>query len=213
MDLKWSESGLIPAIVQHAVTGNVLMLGWMNDEALTKTVETGSVHFFSRSRNQLWKKGETSGNTLALSELRTDCDKDAILVLATPNGPTCHTGTTSCFFRNVAGQEIDDGPPGSILAKLETELLGRTTSQAGKSYTKSLLDAGIGKINEKIVEEQRELVAELSGGTDERVASEGADLLFHVMVGFVKRDISFSRVLSVLAARFGKSGHDEKRER
>ena len=202
----------MPAIAQHAITGEVLMLAWMNEEALAQTKETGFTHFFSRSRNKLWKKGETSGNFLSVVELRTDCDSDAILVSVVPKGPACHTGADSCFFK-IDGEQDDKGPPGSILAKLETVLKQRATSDAKKSYTKSLLDGGVGKIIAKIKEEQNEFTAELPTGTEDDVVHEAADLLFHVMVGFCSRGISFSRVLSKLASRFGVSGHEEKRSR
>ena len=212
MDIAWNEKGLAPAVAQHAITGEVLMLAWMNEEAFKLTTETGLAHFFSRSRNKLWKKGETSGNLLSVVEVRTDCDRDAILMSVVPNGPACHTGADSCFFRPV-GAESDQGPPGSILEKLERVLLLRSESNSEKSYTKSLLDGGITKIISKIVEEQKELTDELPAGNDQKVVHEAADLLFHVMVAFCSRQIRFSNVLTTLAQRFGVSGHDEKKSR
>lgn len=215
----YDERGLVPAIVQDAASGTVLMLAWMNAEALRLTRETGVVHFWSRSRQALWKKGETSGNTLALVELRHDCDGDTILVRARPAGPACHTGATTCFFHRDDGVD-DDGIPAlddasaQVVPRLGQILIDRRDSSTGeKSYTKSLLDKGMPKILEKIAEESGELAAELSGGTDERVVSETADLIFHVMVGLTARRIPVERVFLELARRFGTSGHAEKAAR
>jgi phosphoribosyl-ATP pyrophosphohydrolase/phosphoribosyl-AMP cyclohydrolase len=214
LEPSYDDRGLVPCIVQDAERGTVLMLAWMNAEALRLTRETKVVHFWSRSRQALWKKGETSGNTLALVELRVDCDADAILVRARPAGPTCHTGTTSCFFHRDDGPDDDGAPAVTILEQLDQILQSRRDSSTGeKSYTRSLLDKGMPKILEKISEEQGELAAELPSGTDERVVSEAADLLFHVMVGLTARRIPISRVLDELARRFGTSGHTEKAQR
>jgi phosphoribosyl-ATP pyrophosphohydrolase/phosphoribosyl-AMP cyclohydrolase len=213
----YDERGLAPCIVQDAAAGTVLMLAWMNAEALRLTRETGVVHFWSRSRGALWKKGETSGNTLAVVELRLDCDRDAILVRARPAGPACHTGATACFFTLDDGS-TDDGapvPPGpAIVSRLEQILIARKRSASGeKSYTRSLLDAGMPKILAKIAEEHGELAAELPDGEAAKVVHETADLLFHVMVGLVARDVSIDDVFAELARRFGTSGHVEKASR
>ncbi|HEU4615895.1 MAG TPA: bifunctional phosphoribosyl-AMP cyclohydrolase/phosphoribosyl-ATP diphosphatase HisIE [Kofleriaceae bacterium] len=211
---RFDERGLVPCIVQDAERGTVLMLAWMNTEALKLTRETGVVHFWSRSRQALWKKGETSGNTLALVELRIDCDLDTVLVRARPAGPTCHTGTTSCFFHRDDGPDDDGVPAVSVLEQLDRVLQARRDSATGeKSYTKSLLDKGMPKILEKIVEEQGELAAELPEGPDDKVIYEAADLFFHVMVGLTARRIPIERVLGELARRFGTSGHVEKAAR
>jgi phosphoribosyl-ATP pyrophosphohydrolase/phosphoribosyl-AMP cyclohydrolase len=209
---KYDEHGLVPGIVQDAATGTVLMLGWMNAESLRLTRETRAVHFWSRSRKALWKKGETSGNVLALVELRLDCDLDAVLLRASPAGPTCHTGATSCFFYRDDGGE-DDGPELPVLHRLAKTIEARRASTADKSYTKTLLDAGIGKILAKIAEEHGELAAELRYGDDATVIHETADLLFHVLVGLAARKISLDAVLGELAGRFGTSGHVEKASR
>jgi phosphoribosyl-AMP cyclohydrolase / phosphoribosyl-ATP pyrophosphohydrolase len=210
----YDDRGLVPCIVQDAEYGTVLMLAWMNAEALRLTRETGIVHFWSRSRQSLWKKGETSGNTLALVELRIDCDLDAILVRAKPAGPTCHTGTTACFFRRDDGPDDDGVPAVTVLQQLARTLEARRDSSSGeKSYTKSLLDKGMPKILEKIAEESGELAAELPSSPDDRVIYETADLLFHVMVGLTARRIPVERVLTELARRFGTSGHVEKAAR
>lgn len=204
MEPTFDAQGLVPAIVQDATTGAVLMLAWMNAEALRLTEETKVVHFWSRSRQALWKKGETSGNTLALVDMRIDCDRDAILVRAHPAGPTCHTGTRTCW---------GDDVPASIVDQLARTLEQRRDSTAEKSYTKSLLDKGMPKILEKIAEESGELAAELPDGDEAKVVHETADLLFHVMVGLTSRRIPIERVLDELARRFGTSGHTEKASR
>lgn len=204
MEPTFDAQGLVPAIVQDATTGAVLMLAWMNAEALRLTEETRVVHFWSRSRKAIWKKGETSGNTLALVEMRLDCDGDALLVRAQPAGPTCHTGTRTCW---------GDDVPASIVDQLARTIEARRDSTAEKSYTKSLLEKGMPKILEKIAEESGELAAELPDGDEAKVVHETADLLFHVMVGLTARKIPVERVLDELARRFGTSGHAEKASR
>jgi phosphoribosyl-AMP cyclohydrolase / phosphoribosyl-ATP pyrophosphohydrolase len=214
----YDDRGLVPCVVQDAERGTVLMLAWMNAEALELTRQTGIVHFWSRSRQALWKKGETSGNTLALVELRIDCDHDAVLVRAKPAGPTCHTGATSCFFHKDDGSDDDGVPAVTILEQLDRVLQARrdSSSEGGArptSYTKSLLDAGMPKILAKIAEEHGELAAELPAGDDGKVIHETADLLFHVMVGLTARKIPIERVLEEFVRRFGTSGHVEKAAR
>jgi phosphoribosyl-AMP cyclohydrolase / phosphoribosyl-ATP pyrophosphohydrolase len=212
VDPVYDDRGLVPCIVQDAASGTVLMLAWMNADALRLTRETSVVHFWSRSRGALWKKGETSGNTLGLVELRIDCDRDCVLVRAKPAGPSCHTGTTSCFFTLDDGT-VDDGVA-PILARLDQILAKRRdSSTAEKSYTKSLLEAGMPKILAKIAEEHRELAEELPAGAEGSVVHEAADLLFHVMVGLTARKIPVERVLEELGRRFGTSGHTEKASR
>jgi phosphoribosyl-ATP pyrophosphohydrolase/phosphoribosyl-AMP cyclohydrolase len=213
---SFDERGLAPCVVQDAATGDVLMLAWMNAEALRLTRETGAVHFWSRSRGALWKKGETSGNTLAVVELRLDCDRDAILVRARPAGPVCHTGAAGCFF-TPDGAAPDDGLPAggaAILVRLAELLIQRRDASTGeRSYTRSLLDAGMPKILAKIAEEHGELAAELPAGDEAKVVHETCDLLFHVMVGLTARRIPLPRVYAELARRFGTSGHVEKASR
>jgi phosphoribosyl-ATP pyrophosphohydrolase/phosphoribosyl-AMP cyclohydrolase len=208
----YDERGLVPCIVQDATSATVLMLAWMNADALARTRATGEVHFWSRSRQALWKKGETSGNTLAVVELRIDCDRDCVLVRARPAGPTCHTGTTSCFYTLDDGSTDDGVAP--ILARLAAlQVARRDSSTAEKSYTRSLLDAGMPKILAKIAEEHGELAAELPAGDADKVVHEAADLLFHVMVGLTARRVPIDAVLAELARRFGISGHTEKAAR
>ena len=210
----YDDRGLVPCVVQDADRGTVLMVAWMNAEALRLTRETGEVHFWSRSRGALWKKGETSGNTLALVELRIDCDGDTLLARVRPAGPACHTGKPTCFFRRDDATEDDGVPPITILDRLDQLLAARRDSAtADKSYTKSLLDAGMPKILAKLAEEHDELAAELPSGDDAKVIHEASDLLFHMMVGLTARRIPFDRVLEELARRFGTSGHVEKAAR
>jgi phosphoribosyl-ATP pyrophosphohydrolase/phosphoribosyl-AMP cyclohydrolase len=209
-DIRFDDRGLAPAIAQHCVSGQVLMLAWMNAEALERTRATGEAHFFSRSRGRLWRKGESSGNTLNVVDVRWDCDADAVLLSVRPTGPACHTGAASCFFAPAG----DDGPTGSIIDRLWRSLLERRDrGAAGTSYVRALLDRGIGAIADKIAEEEAELRVELTGGGDDAVVHEAADLVFHVLVALLARDIPVSRVLGELDRRFGTSGHAEKAAR
>jgi phosphoribosyl-ATP pyrophosphohydrolase/phosphoribosyl-AMP cyclohydrolase len=232
LDELWSSlapngDGLVAAIVTHADDDRVLMLGYMNRDALAATLASRKVTFFSRSKQRLWQKGESSGAALELRSLRVDCDADALLLSATPLGPTCHTGTSSCFFKPVelppsgASEPVDyadgdDGPtPARTLDALWQTILDRKagrgmTNRAGKSYVKSLLDAGAAKIDEKLREEAAELGVALREESDERVANEAADLLFHALVGLAARELSPADVAEVLRQRHGLSGIDEK---
>lgn len=226
IQLRPDARGLVTAVVQHRETGQVLMVGYMNAQALAATLENRRVTFWSRSREELWEKGATSGNTLHLHEVRVDCDGDAVLVTAMPVGPTCHTGTTSCFFRRVEGTDpqalpADDGPapgPDPTLERVFGVILHRQagrgmTNADGKSYVRRLLDEGAPKINAKITEEAGELTQAIAEQSDERVASEAADLVFHAMVGLAHRGLHLHDVARVLAGRFGVSGLDEKAAR
>jgi phosphoribosyl-ATP pyrophosphohydrolase/phosphoribosyl-AMP cyclohydrolase len=210
----YDDRGLVPCVVQDVDRGTVLMVAWMNADALRLTRETGIVHFWSRSRKMLWKKGETSGNTLELVELRVDCDADTLLAIVRPHGPACHTGERSCFYRALDGESARD--TANILERVDRVIESRrdSTAQTGEtSYTKALLVAGMPKILAKIAEEHGELAAELPGGDEAKVVHETADLLFHVMVGLAARGISFEKIEAELARRFGTSGHVEKASR
>jgi phosphoribosyl-ATP pyrophosphohydrolase/phosphoribosyl-AMP cyclohydrolase len=215
--LAWNNQGLIPAIAQDAATGAVLMMAWMNQDALERTRETGYLHFYSRSRQTLWKKGESSGHTLKVAELRVDCDGDTLLALVEPAGPACHTNNKSCFYRALgAGDEAfaDGGPVGTVLERLGEVLeQRRDDGSADTSYTRRLLTGGMAKILEKIDEEHRELADELPAGPPDKIVHETADLLFHVLVGLTARGIGPVAVLRELDRRFGVSGLAEKASR
>jgi phosphoribosyl-ATP pyrophosphohydrolase/phosphoribosyl-AMP cyclohydrolase len=224
-DLKWDDAGLITAVAQDRLTGQVRMVAWMNREALDATLESGFATFYSRSRRALWRKGETSGHVLRVHEVAVDCDGDTLLLLVDPEGPSCHTGRETCFFRRLERPGAGTGTPtppaeaantdlaDPFLLSLEEELSKRSRSSAERSYTRSLLDAGIPKISAKITEEAGELNAALAGETDERVASEAADVVYHLLVGLRARGIVWRRVIEVLAKRAGQSGHAEKASR
>jgi phosphoribosyl-ATP pyrophosphohydrolase/phosphoribosyl-AMP cyclohydrolase len=216
MTLKLNEQGLIMAVAQDRFDGQVRMVAWMNQEALEQTLSTGHATFFSRSRGKLWVKGESSGNVLRVHSVTADCDADTLLLLVEPAGPSCHTGRPTCFFQRVgAGGTLTEEPfeVTPFLGELERTIRERQASTADKSYTRSLLDGGVAKINRKITEEAGELVQALAGESDERVLSEAGDLLFHVLVGLRARGLDFSEVVQTLAARTGQSGHAEKASR
>lgn len=214
--LGWNDAGLVAVVVQERATGEVRMVGWADAEAVRRTVETGQGWFWSRSRGELWRKGGTSGNTLAVREVWADCDGDALVYVVDASGPTCHTGRVSCFFRRVTADGVADDPGASaapVLLALGRELEARKTATGAKSYTKSLLEAGVGRIGEKMREEADEYARALASETDERVVSEAADVLYHLMVGLLARGKSLTDVADELARRAGTSGHQEKASR
>ena len=186
--------GLLPAIVQHAQSGEVLMLGYMDEAALAKTRASGLVTFFSRSKQRLWTKGETSGDTLALVDIRLDCDADTFLVRAIPAGPTCHTGTTSCFGNDVA-------PALGFLAELDALVASRHAERPDGSYTTKLFDGGIRRMAQKVGEEGVETALAAVAEDDDALVGEAADLVFHLMVVLRARGIGFDAVAAKLAAR------------
>ncbi len=214
--LKFDSSGLIPAIAQDHLTGQVRMVAYMNQEALDRTLSSGTATFYSRSRQGLWVKGETSGNVLQVLSVVADCDADTLLLSVVPAGPSCHTGRPSCFFRQVSAdgslvERASDAAP--FLTELGELLESRKSSTAEKSYTKSLLTGGPDKIGAKLREEAGELADALKDETDERVLSEAADLLYHAMVGLTQRGLTLRQVIEVLAKRTHQSGHAEKASR
>jgi phosphoribosyl-ATP pyrophosphohydrolase/phosphoribosyl-AMP cyclohydrolase len=193
--LAWDKmDNLLPAIVQDALSGKVLMQGYMDQDALAKTLETGKVTFFSRSKQRLWTKGETSGNTLDLVSLACDCDQDSLLVLANPNGPTCHTGVESCWF---------DGntPAFTFLADLERVLAARKDADPKSSYTASLYNKGIKRIAQKVGEEGVETALAATVHDKEELKNEAADLLYHLTVLLQASDMSLNDALDVLRER------------
>jgi phosphoribosyl-ATP pyrophosphohydrolase/phosphoribosyl-AMP cyclohydrolase len=210
--LKTDAAGLITVVAQDARTGEIRMVAHADQAALERTIETGEAHFFSRSRGRMWRKGEESGNVLRVEQVWIDCDADAVIYLVVPHGPTCHTGQASCFFA-----PLHEGRGGSralpLLARLEDELERRRSATTAKSYTRSLLDGGAEKIGAKLREEADELARAIAGESDERVVSEAADVVYHLMVGLLHRGVSLADVETELARRFGVSGHDEKARR
>lgn len=212
MQLKYDSSGLIVAVCQDYLDGSIRMVAWMNEAAVARTLETKQATFFSRSRGQLWTKGETSGNVLHVESVHVDCDGDTLLLRVRAEGPSCHTGQPTCFFSPYPEGEDSQAIP-TFLDALERELEQRKSSTGTKSYTKSLLDAGPQKIESKLLEESSEFCRALESETEERVASEAADVIYHLMVGLRLRSVSVRRVLEHLAARTSMSGHEEKSRR
>jgi phosphoribosyl-ATP pyrophosphohydrolase/phosphoribosyl-AMP cyclohydrolase len=201
--MKFDDTGLIPAIVQHHRSGEVLMLGFMNEEALRRTLESGLVTFWSRSRRALWRKGETSGNVLRLVELRQDCDGDALLVLAEPSGPTCHTGEPSCFHRTLDGQTAERAPAGVILAGLADVIARRAAELPEGSYTARLLQGGVDRIGKKIGEEAAEVIIAAKNGAPDELAWEISDLLYHSLVLLQQQGVPLEAVWRELRRRHG----------
>jgi phosphoribosyl-ATP pyrophosphohydrolase/phosphoribosyl-AMP cyclohydrolase len=194
--------GLIPAIVQHARSGEVLMLGYMNEEALRLTLDTKLVTFWSRSRQSIWRKGETSGNVLRLVEVRQDCDGDALLVLAEPAGPTCHTGEPSCFHRTLAGEPIAERMPQSvILTQLSDLIAQRAAERPEGSYTVKLLDGGVDRIGKKIGEEAAEVIIAAKNADPAELSWEMADLLYHSIILLANQNMPLEAIWSELRRR------------
>ena len=194
-DLDFDKvDGLMPAIVQDADTGRVLMLGYMNREALEKTQATGHVTFFSRSKQRLWTKGETSGNTLELVSLNADCDRDTLLVQAVPHGPTCHLGTDTCW-----GDEVK--PAVGFLAELERVIESRADADPDSSYTARLLNKGVKRCAQKVGEEGVEVALAATAGDREELINESADLLYHLLVVLNAGAVPLDEVLATLIDR------------
>jgi phosphoribosyl-ATP pyrophosphohydrolase/phosphoribosyl-AMP cyclohydrolase len=205
--VHWNEAGLVPAVVQDAVSGQVLMLGWMNEEALARTMESNRVHFWSRSRQTLWKKGETSGNELHLRSLTLDCDGDALLVHADPAGPTCHTGQQSCFFESLTASRNAPGATaaaelGPALGALTRIVRRRAASRPEGSYTAALLQAGTQRIAQKVGEEGVEVALAAAAGSTGEVVNESVDLLYHLLVLLESLGIEGRDVAAEITRRF-----------
>jgi phosphoribosyl-AMP cyclohydrolase / phosphoribosyl-ATP pyrophosphohydrolase len=192
MNIDFSK-GLVPAIVRDATTGAVLTLAWMNEESLQRTIDTGETWFWSRSRNELWHKGATSGNTQHVLNIATDCDRDALVVTVEASGPACHTGAFSCF--------ADVPPPAFELDSLMAVLRSRRAERPEGSYTAGLFDAGLHKILKKIGEEATEVVIAAGGETRDRLVSEVADLVFHLSVLLVEKGVDWGEIGSELRRR------------
>ena len=197
-DLAWDkQGGLLPAIVQHATSGAVLMLAYMNRDSLRATFERGRAVFYSRSRQELWEKGRTSGHTLRVTEIRSDCDHDTLLVSALPDGPACHLGTVSCF----GDEPASAGEQLAFLADLEAIIAARIAAGPKGSYTASLYGKGATRMAQKVGEEGLEVALAAVGEGNERLTSEAADLLFHLLVLLHSRGLGFHAVVEELRNR------------
>lgn len=193
--------GLVPAIVQDATTKTVLMLGYMNEAAYNKTIETGKVTFFSRSRQQLWTKGETSGNFLNLVSIKADCDSDALLVKVNPEGPACHKGTDTCW------EEKNEKDPIQFLSFIQDFIETRYREMPDNSYTTSLFKDGLNRMAQKVGEEALELVIEAVNGTDERLVYEGSDMLYHLIVLLTSKGLRIEDLARELQQRHNPGWH------
>jgi phosphoribosyl-AMP cyclohydrolase / phosphoribosyl-ATP pyrophosphohydrolase len=201
-EIEFDEQGLVPCVAQDFASGEVLTLAYASEESLRLTVETGELHFYSRSREEIWRKGETSGNVLKLKQLRYDCDGDAIVALVEPSGPACHTGERSCFYRELDGDGEPAVPPHEALAALERTLRSRAVERPAGSYTVKLLDDPE-LIGAKVEEEAEEVARAAREESDERVADEAADLLYHLSVLLASRELPLAAAMEVLNGRRG----------
>lgn len=197
--------GLVPAIIQDAQTKNVLMMGYMNPEAYQKTLETGKVTFWSRSRQCLWTKGETSGNFLWLVNIKVDCDKDTLLVTARPEGPTCHTGTDTCWG------EKNELNPLLFLSELQDFIEKRHQEMPEGSYTTSLFKKGVNRMAQKVGEEALETVIEATNGSDEKMVYEAADMLYHLVVLLTSKGLRIEDIARELATRHDPNWDKQRR--
>jgi phosphoribosyl-ATP pyrophosphohydrolase/phosphoribosyl-AMP cyclohydrolase len=198
LDLDWNKtSGLIPAVIQDAGSGAVLMLGYMNAEALAATQASGRVTFWSRSKGRLWTKGETSGNFLQVKDIAVDCDRDSLLILAEPTGAVCHLGTATCWgdARRARAEQL------AFLGQLESIIAARVSERPPGSYTTTLLDQGVARVAQKVGEEGVELALAAVTQSDEQILGEAADLLFHMLVLLKAKGLALSQVAQLLESR------------
>ena len=215
LPLTFDDNGLVPVIVQDHLTGEIRMFAWATGAAVRNTMQTGRATFWSRSRGELWEKGQMSGNQIRVLRVLVDCDADCVVYSGEPQGNSCHTGARSCFFQSLDGDVLGQAgqQPQTLLATLESVLEDRKKSTAAASYTKSLYEKGSTAIGLKVREEADELARAIESESDERVVSEAADVVYHLMVGLMSRGIPVRKVLAELANRFGTSGHEEKAAR
>jgi phosphoribosyl-ATP pyrophosphohydrolase/phosphoribosyl-AMP cyclohydrolase len=199
MNIRFNEKGLVPAIVQDVETKEVLTLAYMNQESLTKTLETGETWFYSRSRQELWHKGATSGNTQSVVSVKYDCDQDAVLVLVEPKGPACHTGAVSCFTEGVVTERTATSLADyQILQSLEKLIIEREKERPEGAYTTYLFEKGVDKILKKVGEEASEVIIAAKNRDKEELKWEAADLLYHLQVLLVEQGLPFKEVLKML---------------
>lgn len=205
MELKFDNNGLIPAVIQDASTKEILMVGYMNDETLKRTIESGRAVFWSRSRGKTWVKGETSGNYLFVKEIRVDCDTDCLLIMAEPAGPACHTGNKSCFFRKLENgklSEVEEAPNSDdILERLMAVAQDRRKNPVSGSYTNYLFDKGADKILKKVGEEAAEVVIAGKNKDKAEISYEVADLMYHLTVMLADNDMTWSDIFTELEKR------------
>lgn len=202
MTIRFDDNGLVPAIVQDARTKEVLTLAYMNEESLEKTKQTGETWFYSRSRQELWHKGATSGNTQQVVSITADCDQDALVVSVIPNGPACHTGARSCFNETVV--ENDKVASVEAITRLEQVIKTRFVEKPEGAYTTYLFEKGVDKIGKKIGEEATEVVIAAKNNDAEELSMEAADLIYHLMVLLENQKVPFANVLEILEQRASK---------
>jgi phosphoribosyl-ATP pyrophosphohydrolase/phosphoribosyl-AMP cyclohydrolase len=218
LPLKFDAQGLVSVIVQDHLTGEIRMQAFATEEAIVRTLESGRATFWSRSRSEIWEKGSTSGNTIEVLRILVDCDADSVIYVSDPCGNSCHTGARTCYFQMLRGSAATaltpaEGLTQPFVGRLEEMLESRKQATGTASYTKSLYDAGAAGIGAKIREEGAELAQSLEAESDDRVVSEAADVVYHLLVGLRWRSISWRRVLVELARRTVKGGHAEKASR
>ena len=210
-NIKWDENGLVPAIVQDAQSKDILMLAYMNEESLQKSVSTGSTWFWSRSRSELWNKGATSGHTQQIVSMSYDCDGDTLLVAVKQKGPACHTGSYSCFTNPIevegaagAYTEAEGADRFAMLGKVESSIAARYAERPEGSYTSYLFEKGLDKILKKIGEEAAEVIIASKNNDNDELRSEASDLIFHLMVLLRERNLALDEIMMELSARYGK---------
>jgi len=218
LPLKFDAQGLVSVIVQDHLTGEIRMQAFANEEAIRRTLESGRATFWSRSRREIWEKGATSGNTIEVLRVLVDCDGDSVIYVSEPSGSSCHTGARSCYFQVLGGATATTLTPAEgsalpLLEGLEGVLESRKHASGAASYTKSLYEAGAPAIADKIREEGAELARSLEAESDDRVVSEAADVVYHMLVGLRWRNVPWRRVLVELGRRTSASGHAEKASR
>jgi phosphoribosyl-ATP pyrophosphohydrolase/phosphoribosyl-AMP cyclohydrolase len=207
--LKFDENGLIPAVVQDAATGEILTLAYMNAESLSRTLTERETWFWSRSRQELWHKGATSGHTQHVLEVKSDCDDDALVVKVIPSGPACHTGATSCFHHALDGFDSEEGsneafPLGTVLDRLFKVILDRRKERPEGSYTTYLFEKGLDKILKKVGEEAAETIIAAKNEDKKQLIAETSDLLYHLLVLMVERDVNLEEIAAELRGREGQ---------
>jgi phosphoribosyl-ATP pyrophosphohydrolase/phosphoribosyl-AMP cyclohydrolase len=204
-DIRFDDRGLVPVIAQDASSGEILMLAWANREALERSASSGQAHYWSRSRQSLWRKGETSGHVQAIVEIRVDCDEDTILYRVDQSGPACHTGASVCFYRAVDGETLSEASSSAhILTRIDETIAARIREPKAGSYTNYLLDSGLDKILKKVGEEATEVVIAAKNGAADELRAETADLLFHLLTLLRVRELPLDALWEELEERFGR---------